>query len=956
MAFDDNSLPWHLHPHTDPSLPAVNYQRNLQIVTFACVLIPAPVYRELGGLDESFNNGFEDCDFCLRARAAGFLVTYTPASTIYHYGQSTPGRQALDEENKKLFLTKWQGKIEPDLNRITQKDQDYNRRQMERPRYRPPLEAGVHLAIDLSQANAFTWACVDLALALDQSGVPVTLPQGPLHQSIEPPQAKFLRSLMRENSTKRFQVKWSHYWPKYLKQPLDGEINAEIFCTNYRYRPEGRVLDLWMRHVQVNGYRKLPVCTFNQEALLEIGVPLADCAIMPLGYSPEIDLIYPEGRPVPSPSAADLHILVVTNSHDLYRYGTDLLIQALGRAFGQDDPVVVHIKDYGGTQGNDILNQWIQAQDHFPRVVWHRQFLIKEDLIRLYARMDILVAPFRGEGFGMKILDAMALGIPVLMPDFGGPADFCTKDNFLPLSFDEVEVGECLDRRLYFIGQGTYWCQPRLEDLINQLRSFPDGRDKLRAVGAKARESVHKKFTWGNTADRLMKAMRTWEQERTGRVSIRRGPDALPLSVIIPTRDREEILGQALQGYQKQSLPAEQFEIVLVNDHGPQEKLKSLLQANPVSFPVRVLENKGPEGPAAARNLGIEQARGEIVLITGDDIIPDTHFLREHLEGHKRFPQLESALVGKTLWHPDLEITPFMEIITGKGGEQFDYGGAKHNRKVSFGHFYTSNVSLKRAFLIEEEDLFSTHYRYAAYEDIELAYRLHLSGMVLRFIETAKGYHHHAMSLRSFVERQRRVGRMLTLLAIQRPSFVPDQHTTFLRALEFGRSSDNQYGIRENKADLMEKLIQTLTTCYESSLEYGDRLKIPQGRDIVDGDGSQWRHWLSQGGLTTWKAINELILRCGMAEEWAVNETEAEWAKNWLLLLTLPQYLGPTKMYLKMPFTKPGLDIIFADSRIISWTAAGLRQIPYSRAIFRRVKNSRLGQVLKSKLAKIVQR
>ena len=570
--------------------------------------------------------------------------------------------------------------------------------------------------------------------------------------------------------------------------------------------------------------------------------------------------------------------------------------------------------------------------------------------------MDILVAPFRGEGFGMKILDAMALGLPVLMPAFGGPADFCTEDNYLPLIFDEVDVGECLDRRLYFIGQGTYWCQPRLENLITQLRSLPNCPDKLKAVGAKARDTVHKKFTWGNTAGRLMRALRSWEQERTGRVSIRRGPDALPLSVIIPTREREETLGQALRGYQKQSLPAEQFEIVLVNDHGPQEKLKSLLQANPVSFPVRMLENKGPEGPAAARNLGIEQARGEIVLITGDDIIPDPDFLREHLDGHRRFPQLEAALVGKTLWHPDLQITPFMEIITGKGGEQFDYSGIKHNRPVSFDHFFTSNVSIKRDFLIEEEDLFSTHYRYAAYEDIELAYRLHLGGMVLRFIESAKGYHHHAMSLRSFVERQRKVGRMLTLLAIQRPSFVPDQHATFLRALEFGRSSDNQYGIREVKENLMEELIDTLTTCYESLLEYSDRLKIPQGRDIVDNDSGQWRRWLSQGGLATWKSLNELILRCGMAEEWAPNETEAEWAKNWLLLLTLPQYLGPTKLNLKMPFAKPGLEAIFADSRIISWTAACLRQIPYSRAAFRRVKNSRLGQIIKTKLVKIVQR
>ncbi|MGC1403037.1 MAG: glycosyltransferase, partial [Thermodesulfobacteriota bacterium] len=750
----------------------------------------------------------------------------------------------------------------------------------------------MHLAVDLSEANAFTWVCVELVMALCQLGERVTIPHCRLHPSIEPRQAKILRPLMGMPN-KKFQVKWSHYWPKYLKQTLNGEVNAEIFSTNYRYRQEGRILDLWMRHVQVNGYRKLPVSSFTKEGLLEIGISDSDCAIVPHGYSPEIDLLYPHGRQPRDLASSDLHLFVVTNSHDLYRYGTDILIQALGKAFNSNDPVVVHIKDYGSVHGKNQLLEWINAQSQFPRLTWHREFLTKNELTSLYADMDILIAPFRGEGFAMKILDAMALGLPVLMPAFGGPTEFIKEGTFLPLPFNEVNVGESLDRRYYYIGEGAYWCEVQLENLIENLRSLPERKEELLNVGRAARAYVQGRYTWKRAAEKLMLAMRSWEQERTGRVSIRRGPDALPLSVIIPTRDREEILGQALQGYQRQSLPAEQFEIVLVNDHGPQEKLKSLLQANPVSFPVRVLENKGPEGPAAARNLGIEQARGEIVLITGDDIIPDTHFLREHLEGHKRFPQLESALVGKTLWHPDLEITPFMEIITGKGGEQFDYGGAKHNRKVSFGHFYTSNVSLKRAFLIEEEDLFSTHYRYAAYEDIELAYRLHLNGMVLRFIKTAKGYHHHAMSLRSFVERQRRVGRMLTLLAIQRPSFVPDQHTTFLRALEFGRSSDNQYGIRENKADPMEKLIQTLTTCYEFSLEYGDRLKTPQGRDIVDGDGSQWRHWLSQGGLTTWKAINELILRCGMAEEWAVNETEAEWAKNWLLLLTLPQYLGP---------------------------------------------------------------
>jgi len=122
MAFDDDGFPWHLHPNTDPNIPAVNVQRDLQCVTFACVVIPAAVYQQLNGLDESYKNGFEDCDFCLRTLDAGFRVTYTPASTIIHYGQSTPGRQDCDDDNWKLFHSRWDGKIQHDMNQILMQD------------------------------------------------------------------------------------------------------------------------------------------------------------------------------------------------------------------------------------------------------------------------------------------------------------------------------------------------------------------------------------------------------------------------------------------------------------------------------------------------------------------------------------------------------------------------------------------------------------------------------------------------------------------------------------------------------------------------------------------------------------------------------------------------------------------------------------------------------------------
>ncbi len=126
MAFDNTGFPLHLHANTNPSLSAANRQRDLQCVTFACVVIPRTTYQQLNGLDEDYKNGFEDCDFCLRTQKAGLRVTYTPKSTIFHYGQSTPGRQDFDDQNWQLFHSRWAKTITMDMEHIITKDERIN--------------------------------------------------------------------------------------------------------------------------------------------------------------------------------------------------------------------------------------------------------------------------------------------------------------------------------------------------------------------------------------------------------------------------------------------------------------------------------------------------------------------------------------------------------------------------------------------------------------------------------------------------------------------------------------------------------------------------------------------------------------------------------------------------------------------------------------------------------------
>jgi GT2 family glycosyltransferase len=64
--------------------------RNVSAVTFACALIDREVFEAIGGLDEvNLPVAYNDTDFCLRAREAGYEVIYTPHACLHHYESVT---------------------------------------------------------------------------------------------------------------------------------------------------------------------------------------------------------------------------------------------------------------------------------------------------------------------------------------------------------------------------------------------------------------------------------------------------------------------------------------------------------------------------------------------------------------------------------------------------------------------------------------------------------------------------------------------------------------------------------------------------------------------------------------------------------------------------------------------------------------------------------------------------
>jgi len=83
--------------------------KERDMVTFACALIRAEAWRELGGLDERYRRAYyEDSDFCMRARSHGWRVLYTPDSGIVHVGNhSHAGNGREYRENGRLFRRRW---------------------------------------------------------------------------------------------------------------------------------------------------------------------------------------------------------------------------------------------------------------------------------------------------------------------------------------------------------------------------------------------------------------------------------------------------------------------------------------------------------------------------------------------------------------------------------------------------------------------------------------------------------------------------------------------------------------------------------------------------------------------------------------------------------------------------------------------------------------------------------
>lgn len=234
----------------------------------------------------------------------------------------------------------------------------------------------------------------------------------------------------------------------------------------------------------------------------------------------------------------------------------------------------------------------------------------------------------------------------------------------------------------------------------------------------------------------------------------------MKLSVIVPTHNRVAVLRRTLDRLAAQTLPRDEFEVLVIDDGSDEEQRRTLRQYR-APFAQRLLE-KTQGGLASARNLGADHATGEYLHFLDDDVLPDADLLRQHLAAHEaeRGPV---AVVGALPYPPHVVLDSFLWYLERSG----HYDLYKLPKKYPGGQPplppMNGNSSVPREAFFRAGRYDESFSQYGS-EDLDLGYRLARNGVRFVYNPRAVGYHDHVKDFAQFRRDMEAAGESLIQL------------------------------------------------------------------------------------------------------------------------------------------------------------------------------------------------
>lgn len=284
-----------------------------------------------------------------------------------------------------------------------------------------------------------------------------------------------------------------HRWPPDLNVPPEGRF---VLIQPWEF---GSLPKDWAEAASLHAAEVWAYSQAVRDCYLAAGVPPERVHVVPLGVDPE--RFHPAAPPLALATRKRFKFLFVGGT--ISRKGFDALLESYGRAFSNVDDVCLVVKDVGADsfytgQTSGRLVEEFRARAGAPEILYLTEPVPAERMAGLYTACDCLVLPFRGEGFGLPIAEAMACGRPTIVTDASPATDFCTPETTyfvraLRREFRDNRVG---DRETV----GRPWLlDPDRAALADAMRLAASNRAEARAKGRRAVDWIRSGWTWDHT-------------------------------------------------------------------------------------------------------------------------------------------------------------------------------------------------------------------------------------------------------------------------------------------------------------------------------------------------------------------------------------------------------------------------------------------------------------------------